>query len=92
MGLELVCEKGVISLDAFSQFATVYGGTQGDLKWAAWGSDANQGLIDEFVAVCADGAAPSVTGEDGHAATRIAFAALESARTGQPVRLAPAEV
>jgi predicted dehydrogenase len=88
MALELVCEKGVLSLDAFSQFATVYGGTQGDLAWAAWGSDSNQGMIDEFVSVCAGGAVPSVTGEDGLAATRIAFAALESARTGQPVRLA----
>jgi predicted dehydrogenase len=88
MALDLVCERGVVSLDAFSQFLTVYGGKRGDLDWPGWGSDANQGLIDEFVSVCTGGKAPSVTGEDGHAATRIALAALESARTGRPVSLA----
>jgi predicted dehydrogenase len=92
LGLDLVCEKGVLSLDAFSQFATVYGGKQGDLQWAGWGSDANQGMIDEFVAVCAGQTEPSVTGEDGHVATRIALAAIESSRTGQPVRLEPSLV
>jgi predicted dehydrogenase len=49
-------------------------------------------MIDEFVAVCAGRAEPSVTGEDGHVATRIALAAIESSRTGQPVRLAPSPV
>jgi predicted dehydrogenase len=85
MALELVCERGVLSLDAFSQFLTVYGGREGDLAWPAWGSDPNQGLIDEFVAVCSGGTAPSVDGTDGHVATVVALAALESAGTGRPV-------
>lgn len=87
MALDLVCERGVVSLDAFSQFLTVYGGREGELAWPGWGSDPNQGMVDEFVAVCEGRAVPRVTGEDGHAATRIALAARESARTGRPVRL-----
>ena len=91
MALDLVCEKGVLAVDAFSQFLTVYGGPAGQLAWPAWGSSPDQGLIDEFVQVAAGAAVPSVTGEDGHQATLIALAALESVRTGQPVRLsAPA--
>jgi predicted dehydrogenase len=88
MALEVVGEGGVLTLDAFSQFLTVYDGPQRPLSWPGWGSDPNQGLIDEFVAVCAGRTAPSVTGDDGDAATRIALAAIESARTGRPVRLA----
>ena len=87
MALDLVCERGVLAVDAFSQYLTVYGGPAGQLAWPAWGSSPDQGLIDEFVEVAAGRRAPSVTGEDGHQATRIALAALESARTGQPVRL-----
>jgi predicted dehydrogenase len=77
----------VLTLDAFSQFHTVYDGPRGPLSWPGWGSDPNQAMIDEFVGVCAGTASPRVTGTDGHVATRIALAAIESARTGRPVQL-----
>ncbi|WP_166347097.1 Gfo/Idh/MocA family protein [Phytoactinopolyspora limicola] len=85
--LELVGEEGVIGIDGFSQHLTAYGGVHGQLGWPGWGSDANQGLIDEFVTAVREARTPSVTGEDGLAATRVALAAYRSAASGQPVSL-----
>lgn len=85
--LELVGEHGTIAVDAFSQHLTVHGGTQG-LSRPMWGSDANQGMIDEFLDAVRQGRTPSVTGEDGLAATRVALASYRSAAEGQPVSLA----
>lgn len=86
--LELVGENGTVGIDAFGQHLTVHGGTQGQLAWPMWGSDPNQGMIDEFVDVVRSGRPPSVTGEDGLAATLVALAAYRSAAAGAPVRSA----
>jgi predicted dehydrogenase len=83
--LELVGERGVIAVDAFRQHLVVHGGPDGPLGWPSWGSDANQGLIDDFLAMLRDGVEPAVTGRDGLAATRVALAARRSAVTGAPV-------
>lgn len=83
--LELVGERGTIAVDAFSQHLTVHGGPYGQLGWPMWGSDANQAMIDEFIDAVRHGRTPSVTGEDGLAATRVALAAYRSAAGGEPV-------
>lgn len=85
--LDLVGDEGVVGVDAFAQRLTVHGGSDGPLAWPEWGSDANQGLIDDFVAVLRDGRSPQVTGDDGLAATRVALAAARSAELGAPVAL-----
>lgn len=85
--LELVAEGGVVEIDGFSQHLEVHGGSNGPLSWPGWGSDANQEMIDDFLQVIANGDAPAADGQDGLAATRVALAALESSRTGQPVRM-----
>jgi predicted dehydrogenase len=87
LGLELIGEQGVAGVDAFSQHLVVHGGPDGPLAWPGWGSDANQGLIDDFLTVIAGGGVPLATGEDGLAATRVALAALRSARERRPVQL-----
>lgn len=85
--LEIVAERGLLTLDAFRQASTVYRrGTPG-AQLAYWGSDANQGLIDEFVDAVQQRRAPSISGHDGVQASAIAGAALLSARSGEPVRL-----
>lgn len=86
--LDVVGAGGVIGVDAFAQHLTVYGGSDGPLAWPGWGSDANQGMIDDLVAVLRGETAPAVTGHDGLAATRVALAAARSAATGLPVALA----
>jgi predicted dehydrogenase len=83
--LELVGEHGTVAVDAFSQHLVVHGGPSGPLAWPAWGSDANQELIDDFLAAIREDRPPLATGADGLAATRVALAALRSAAAGQPV-------
>jgi predicted dehydrogenase len=85
--LELIGDDGVAAVDGFSQHLVVHGGPEGPLGWPGWGSDANQGLIDDFLAAIAEGRPAVATGEDGLAATRVALAASRSAAEGRPVRL-----
>ncbi|SDU50675.1 Gfo/Idh/MocA family protein [Jiangella alkaliphila] len=87
LSLELVGEHGTVAVDAFSQHLTVHGGSHGQLDWPAWGSDANQGMIEEFLDAARHRRRPTVTGEDGLAATRVALAAYRSAAAGEPVAL-----
>lgn len=84
---ELVTDRGAVLVDAFKQNLTVYRHDVRRPVWAYWGSDANQAMIDEFVAAIRGDRSPRVTGLDGHRAVEVVAAAYESARTGQPVRL-----
>jgi predicted dehydrogenase len=86
---ELIGEGGVIAVDAFRQRLDVYSEAGAPVRWPAWGSDANQAMIDEFCAAVRGGRPPAVTGVDGQRATEIVVAAYASARTGQAVRLTP---
>ncbi|HUG86447.1 MAG TPA: Gfo/Idh/MocA family oxidoreductase, partial [Euzebya sp.] len=90
--LEVVGSEGVLGIDPFAQRLTVHGGPEGPLAWPQWGSDANQGLIDEFLDVIAQRRPPAVTGHDGLAATCVALAGYTSMATGQPVTMAAAAV
>ena len=45
--------------------------------------------LDEFVSALAEGRAPSISLDDGRRALMIADAAVESAKTGMPIKLAP---
>ncbi len=84
---ELVTDRGAVLVDAFKQVLTVYSHSVGRARWAPWGSDVNQAMIDEFVTAIREDREPRVTGSDGLRAAEIVAAAYESARTGLPVRL-----
>jgi len=85
--MELISERGLTVVDAFSQNLNVYNQSKPAHWWAYWGSDANQAMIDEFVAAIRQQRPPAVTGEDGYRALEVALAAYRSAETGQPVAL-----
>ncbi len=85
--MELISERGLTVVDAFSQNLTVYQQSSHSHRWAYWGSDANQAMIEEFVAAIREGRPPAVTGEDGYRAVEVAMAAYRSAETGHPVKL-----
>ncbi len=85
--MELISERGLTVVDAFSQNLNIYRQEPPQHTWTYWGSDANQGMIEEFVAAIRDGRRPLVTGEDGYKALEITLAAYESAASGQPVAL-----
>ncbi len=85
--MELISERGLTIIDAFSQNLNVYNQRQNSHYWSYWGSDANQGMVDEFVAAIREQRPPAVTGEDGYKALEIALAVYASAAAGQPVTL-----
>jgi predicted dehydrogenase len=85
--MELISERGLTVIDGFSQNLNIYNQRDGSHYWSYWGSDANQGMIDEFVAAIRKQRPPTVTGEDGYKALEIALAVYASAETGQPVKL-----
>jgi predicted dehydrogenase len=85
--MELVGQNGLVTVDPFKQVIPVYQREAGGGAWAYWGSDSNQGMIDEFAAAIREDRAPSVTGYDGYKAVEIALAVYRSVETGQPVRL-----
>jgi predicted dehydrogenase len=83
--MEVVGTQGVSHVDLFKQNLVWHSDTTLKTSWINWGSDMDQGLINEFVAcLCAD-RPPSVTGEDGLRALQVALAAYESAASHRPV-------
>ncbi len=85
--MELISERGLTTIDAFSQNLDVYRASTSDHSWHYWGSDANQAMMEEFVAAIREGRPPSVTGEDGYRALEITLAAYASVESGKVVRL-----
>jgi predicted dehydrogenase len=79
--MNVVGEKGVIELDLFAQAFDVYT----DHHWlAGYGSGLDDLLIEDFITGIHAGKAP-ISVEDGIAASKIAIAGYESAKTGQPI-------
>ena len=87
LALELVGERGVVAADGFRQNLINYGSQDVLTSWLPWGSDADRGMVEEFVSAIRERRAPAVTGEDGLKAVEIVMAAYRSAETGQVVRL-----
>jgi predicted dehydrogenase len=85
--IELISERGLTIIDAFSQNLNQYRQDQPDHVWAYWGSDANQAMIEEFISAVREQRKPLVTGEDGYRALEITLAAYESAANNKPCQL-----
>jgi len=85
--MELISERGLTIVDTFSQNLSIYHQEPPSHAWSYWGSDANQAMIEEFVAAIQEQRPPQITGEDGYKALEIVLAAYESAASGQPVQL-----
>lgn len=85
--MELVGENGLAAVDAFKQVMPVYAQGAARPYLAYWGSDANQGMINEFAAAVRNNRTPSITGYDGYKAVEIVQAVYQSAESGQPVKL-----
>jgi predicted dehydrogenase len=88
MSIEAVGTGGALEMDAFRQHLDVYGSASPGVEWPYFGSDANAGMLDEFVAAIREEREPAVTGVDGLRAVEIVQAAYRSIATGRPVTLA----
>jgi predicted dehydrogenase len=83
--IEVLGEKGLIQVDAYSQNITVSSNKVGQTKLHGWGSNADLGLVQDFVTMIREEREPSITGYDGLKSMEVALAAYESARNGRPV-------
>ncbi|HWE61399.1 MAG TPA: Gfo/Idh/MocA family oxidoreductase [Chloroflexota bacterium] len=87
--MEIAGTHGTISLDAFNQHLLYYPRQSMHPTAFAWGPDADTAMIADFVAAARAGRDPAASGRDGERALAVALAAYASARSGQPVRIAP---
>jgi UDP-N-acetylglucosamine 3-dehydrogenase len=86
--MDVVGEQGTAVLDAFAQHLTLYSrGATRDPSWVGFGADPNQAMLEEFVESIRQNRVPLVTWNDGYQALRVALAAYQSARMGQPVAI-----
>ena len=84
---DLICERGVVNVDGFSQHLVSYSNRSQTPSWIPWGSDSDQAMIGEFLSAIAENRTPRVTGYDGYKAMEVALAAYRSAELGKPVTL-----
>lgn len=87
LALSVVGDGGTLDVDPGKQRLTQFGGAD-KYSWVPWGIDSNQLMIEEFLESIEMSRPPLVTGENGLSTTLVALAALESARSGEPVRIA----
>ncbi|WP_410515074.1 Gfo/Idh/MocA family oxidoreductase [Paenibacillus sp. BR2-3] len=82
--LDVVCEYGVLSINAFNQKMNSYSDDNG-VSWDYWGDNMDLELIRDFVSSVREGAkTATVTGEDGLRALEVALAAYRSAEDHRP--------
>jgi predicted dehydrogenase len=86
--LKVVGERGNAAADLFGQRLNLYPTPESRATWLPWGSDLDGLMVADFVAAVRERRPPRSTGEDGLAALKVALAAYESSRTGQPVSIA----
>ncbi len=86
LALQLIGQKGVVHVDAFSQNIAAYSNADPP-AWIPWLSDPDGAMVREFVSAIRKNRAPRVTGYDGFKAMEVALAAYRSAELGQPVAL-----
>jgi len=78
VSMNVVGDKGVIELNMFGQQIDVWTNAHAA---AGFGSNIDHGLVDEWISSILEDREPSVSLEDGLAASRVALRAYESART-----------
>lgn len=85
--MAVVCEKGTLTMDMFSQNLVVYSDQSGGVSWSPWGSNIDELMLRAFVEAVREGAAVPVTGEDGLRGAEVALAAYRSAQEQKVVHL-----
>ena len=82
--MSVVADGGRVDTELGVQRLERFGGAT-PYSWIPWGLDPSERMIRDFLSPSPD--AQAASGADGLRATRVALAALESARTGAVVDL-----
>lgn len=85
--MEVITERGTLSMDMFAQNLVLYSDRTQSVSWEFWGTNIDDAMIGAFAAAIATGEPVPVSGVDGLRAAEVAFAAYRSAELGAPVRL-----
>jgi predicted dehydrogenase len=90
--MEIISGRGLTRVDAFRQNLNVFTQKPADNSWLYWGSDADRGMVEAFLAAISNAGqdgplAGGASGEDGYRALEVALAAYRSAESGRPVAL-----
>jgi len=85
--MEIISQRGLTRVDAFSQNLNVFQQEPAANNWLYWGSNADRGMVEEFLAAIVESRQPGVTGQDGYKSLEVALAAYRSAESRQPVQL-----
>ena len=79
--MELVCEKGVLKIDAFRPHMEIVS-EDGKFQWHGFGEDLNEKMIRSFCASVEEKKETKASFKDGAGAASIAFSAYESIEKG----------
>jgi UDP-N-acetylglucosamine 3-dehydrogenase len=83
--MEVITDKGTLSMDMFSQNLVLYSDAANNVSWRHWGDSIDDGLVGAFAHAVATQTPVPITGEDGLRAAEVAFAAYRSAELNAPV-------
>jgi len=85
--MKVVCEKGLVEVDLFQQSLDYFHTGSKSHTVSGFGSNLDQLMVNEFLASITEKRPPKVTGEDGLAALKVALAAYDSVKKGEPCPL-----
>jgi len=85
--MDIIGEKGNIYIDAFSEVIDIYDDKLGRHICRGWGSNADMGLVKNFVDMILYDRTPFISGYDGLKAMEVALGAYESAAKKKVIQL-----
>lgn len=85
--LDVITERGTLSMDMFAQNLVLYSDKTNSVSWHNWGGNMDDGLIGAFAKAVREESPVPITGVDGLRAAEVAFAAYRSAELHAPVTL-----
>ena len=85
--IDLITEKGTLTMDMFSQNLVLYSDISNSVSWQNWGGNIDDGLVGAFASAILGEKQVPITGEDGLRAAEVALAAYKSVETLSPVIL-----
>jgi predicted dehydrogenase len=83
--MEVIGDRGVIAMDAFSQNLQLVEDRGPSHRLVPWAEGGDLPMIRSFIDAIRNDTDPPVTGEDGLRALEVALCAYESAKRGEPV-------
>ena len=79
--MDIIGEKGVVTVDAFNQKINLYNDDAMKTQWVGWGDNSDLGLVRDFADSIRERRDPAASGVDGLRAVEVTVAAYKSAKS-----------